>query len=256
MERPRIENDTSKRNRIVLAVGIVAVVTIMTGSILWMQRDDKNTAGKAPITTTQPEHETTQEYHLHENIKATKFWVGEGADASNRGIHNRASVWVGDWVQAYGGVDDPNDRCGYLPCDFTPTENPFYAAVPYNDLNDNGRRKSSADQIYWYDPNVPNSKSLVKNSWVRVAHNDKVVYAQIEDAGPYGEDDVDYVFGDDKPEEKDAGLDLSPGAADYLGLEGVGTEAGSGIVSWQFVDEKDVPDGPWRTTITRSDPNW
>jgi hypothetical protein len=257
MERLHIEHEASKKNRIALTIGIVALVAIMSGSILLAQRNDQNTAGQPPATTTQqpysqPEHESTQEYHLHQNIKATKFWVGEGADSSNRNIHNRSSAWRENWAEEFGGLDDPNDRCNYLPCDFKPKENAFYVAVPYNDFDDKGKRKPSAKQIYWYNPNMPKNVSLIKNHWVKITLGDKVVYGQVEDAGPYGEDDTSYVFGDNKPKEKDAGIDLSPAAADYVGLEGVGTEDGSGNVSWQFVDEKDVPDGPWKVAITRT----
>ena len=36
---------------------------------------------------------------------------------------------------------DPNHRCGYRPCGFKPKENPFYVALPYDDMEENGRRK-------------------------------------------------------------------------------------------------------------------
>ena len=47
-----------------------------------------------------------------------------------------------------------------------------------------------------------------------------------------------------------AGLDLSPALRDYLGLSGMDR------VDWQFVEEADVPPGPWRQTITRSGIDW
>jgi len=72
--------------------------------------------------------------------------------------------------------------------------------------------------------------------------------AQWEDVGPFGEDDADYVFGGAAPAEPRSGLDLSPAAAAALGL------AGRGRVSWRFVPEGQVPDGPWtRIETTRGE---
>jgi hypothetical protein len=34
----------------------------------------------------------------------------------------------------YGGIDDPVRRKGYEPAGFKPLENPFYAALPYGDM--------------------------------------------------------------------------------------------------------------------------
>jgi expansin (peptidoglycan-binding protein) len=47
------------------------------------------------------------------------------------------------------------------------------------------------------------------------------------------------VFGDAPPAETRSGLDLSPAAAAALGLDG------RGRVSWRFVPDERVPDGPW-----------
>jgi hypothetical protein len=30
----------------------------------------------------------------------------------------------------------------------------------------------------------------------------------------------------------------------------------SGIVRWRFIDEKDVPDGPWKEIVTTTGPKW
>jgi hypothetical protein len=152
-------------------------------------------------------------------------------------------------MDRFGGVDDPEKRCGYQPCGFAPKENTFYFALAYNDLNEDGSRKASANQIPWNDqgPSASDSKSFVKNRWIKVTHGGKTAYAQWEDAGPYGEDDANYVFGDEnaKPAAPEAGLDLSPSAANYLGIDG------RSKADWQFVEEADVPAGPWRDRITR-----
>lgn len=186
-------------------------------------------------------------YTIHKDITATMFWVGEAADESNDFIHNRSSAWIEDWQSAYGGVDDPNNRCGHLPCTFVPQENPFYFALPYNDLDEHGKRKASAKRIPWYNEVIgDNPKSVIKNRWIKITFGDKTAYAQWEDIGPFEYDDFGYVFGTGRPESDRAGIDLSPATAIWLKLDGRGN------VSWQFVKESDVPKGPWRETITRS----
>lgn len=186
-------------------------------------------------------------YPLHENIIATVFWAGEGADGSNDYIHNRASAWVSDWMGAYGGIDDPEDRCSYRPCGFTPKENPFYFALPYNDYTEKGvRTEAELRKIPWYTGSVPENASILKNKWIEVQHGNKVAYAQWEDVGPFGEDDAAYVFGSARPAEPRAGLDLSPSLADYLGVDGRAT------VNWRFVESSSVPQGEWTKIVTKS----
>ncbi|HEV7952055.1 MAG TPA: hypothetical protein VGO98_01640 [Candidatus Saccharimonadales bacterium] len=195
--------------------------------------------------STPPEPATP--YPLHENITATVFWVGEGADNSNDFIHNRASAWMSDWTTSYGGVDDPENRCGYRPCAFTPKENPFYFALPFNDYDKNGLKPAAVLRaIPWYTGTIPEGTSIIKNRWIEVTHGNRVAYAQWEDVGPFGEDDAGYVFGTSKPTESRAGLDLSPALAEYLGVNG------RGVVSWRFVDSGSVPKGEWTKIVTKS----
>ncbi|MDB5168609.1 MAG: hypothetical protein JWO55_867 [Candidatus Saccharibacteria bacterium] len=190
-------------------------------------------------------------YPLHENITATVFWVGEGADGSNDFIHNRASAWMTDWVSAYGGIDNPENRCGYRPCAFTPNENPFYFALPFNDYDENGLKSDAQlQQIPWYTGIIPENTSIIKNRWIKVSNDKKVAYAQWEDVGPFGENDAYYVFGTDKPAERRAGLDLSPALADYLDVDG------RGVVSWRFIDSNNVPKGEWTKIVTKSNLNF
>ncbi len=196
----------------------------------------------------------SQQYPVHDNINATVFYVGEDANSNNGYISNAPSAWDNHWVYNYGGIDDPSNRNGYLPADFTPAENPFYAALPYDDLGRNGKRKSEIyDLISWADEATQNDKnpysSICKNRWIKVTRGDKTVYVQWEDVGPVYSNDADYVFGDAQPKRggNHAGLDLSPAAANYLGF-GDGVEP----VSWSFVDDEDVPDGPWKQIVTVS----
>jgi len=192
-------------------------------------------------------------YPLHQNVTTTYFWIGEAADSDNQYIANSASAWDDDWLNHYGGVDDPANRNQYLPSKFIPKENPFYFALPYNDFDDNGtRRPNSYGTVYWsIEKQWNDSESMVKNRWIEITKDNKTAYAQWEDAGPFVYDDSAYVFGNTVPKNKlnhNAGLDVSPAVKDYLNLL-----HGKNVVSWRFVDYDNVPDGPWKNIITSSD---
>jgi hypothetical protein len=177
------------------------------------------------------------------------FWVGEGATPDSGGISNAASAWDGHWEDHFGGVDDPQHRSGWDPVGFLPRENPFYVALPYNDLDGDGNPKPSAKGIPWAGEPHRAGGSICKNRWVRIVRDGRVVYAQWEDVGPFNDDDFNYVFGTGAPASQandSAGIDVSPAVRDYLGLGGLDG------VDWQFVDTRDVPPGPWRDVVTAS----
>lgn len=183
----------------------------------------------------------------HTGIATTVFWVGEEADAENAFISNTSSAWDTDWQQHFGGVDTPDERNGYFPAGFIPKENPFYVALPYNDIDEQGHRKPTAKQCPL--ARAENIASWCKNAWVAIRYQGKIAYAQWEDVGPMLDDDAAYVFGDAAPGNTfgaHAGLDVSPAVRDYLGLDG------DDLTDWTFVDEDDVPDGPWYRIATRS----
>ncbi len=182
-------------------------------------------------------------------VMTTVFWVGEGATGENDYISNVPSAWDGEWQTHYGGLDDPDHRSGYAPAKFTPRENPFYFALPYNDLDENGARKSTGENCLAYSPATDDHHSWCKNTWIAIVYKGKTVYAQWEDVGPNQEDDVAYVFGTAAPKntfEARAGLDVSPAVRDYLGLDG------DNYTTWSFIHANDVPDGPWKTHVTTS----
>jgi hypothetical protein len=198
---------------------------------------------------------STSTYPVHSNITATVFWAGEDAGDDNGDISNLPSAWDEEWVKHFGGVDKPNKRSGNLPSGFTPKENPFYFALPYNDFDENGKRKKEigslvpwAGRVAWKD-----NESVLKNQWIKTTKNGKVAYAQWQDVGPFKEDDAAYVFGTAEPKSKTnkhAGLDVSPAVHDILGLKDIDT------VDWQFVNPDQVPDGPWKAIVTSSQINW
>jgi hypothetical protein len=181
----------------------------------------------------------------HVGVITTYFWVGEKASGDNGYISNFASAWDSHWEDHYGGEDSPSPRNGFQPAGFTPKENPFYFALPYSDIDKKGDRKTTAASCPLADQHLV--YSWCKNNWIAIRHNGKVAYAQWEDAGPFGEDDLNYVFGASAPANQrgsGAGLDVSPAVRDYLGLDDVDN------TDWAFVNATAVPDGPWRSTIT------
>ena len=70
-------------------------------------------------------NDTYSNYSWQEYIQATLFWIGEKQSEENGWVGNEMSAWDVDWETHFGGYDDPTCRDGYLPCDFTPKENPF-----------------------------------------------------------------------------------------------------------------------------------
>jgi len=148
----------------------------------------------------------------------------------------------------YGGIDTPDQRTEYFPAGFVPDENPFYVALPYNDLGSNGEFKPNIQAyIPWAIESDTPSRSICKNRWVRISAHRKDAYAQWEDVGPIASSDINYVFGSSEPfVGTDAGLRVSPAIRDYLGLDANDT------VAWKFVEFSQVPAGPWKDIITTS----
>jgi hypothetical protein len=187
---------------------------------------------------------------------ATVFWVGEAASDENDYIANDESAWDVNWEEHFGGLDDPEDRCGFLPCAFVPLENPFYVALPYSDFYDDGIRKKSASAIPWYEETeINDDESLLKNRWVEVTYRDRNCFAQVEDVGPFVSDDFAYVFGEASAPKNTfgeaAGIDVSPAMRDCLKMRRRNAE-----VEWRLVSPGEVPDGPWKEIITTSQVGW
>lgn len=200
-------------------------------------------------------HDGTTAFPLHQNITATFFWIGEPGTAENGFIPNLQSVWDDQWQDHFGGVDDPEKRNGFFPAGFIPQENPFYAALPYNDFDNSGNRKANASStIPWADSQSWGPlDSMCKNRWVKIYKGNLVAFAQWEDAGPFGEDDANYVFGMSPPLNTlndHAGIDVSPAVRDTLKLADIDQ------VDWQFVEAKDVSDGPWKQVVTTRQVSW
>ena len=183
-------------------------------------------------------------YPWKRSIVTTVFWIGE-KPSENNPVPNKSSSWDKEWAKSYGGFDDPNraNRSDFIPVKFTPRQNPFYCALPYNDKAATGHRPEASRVVPWFKeayqgPGV----SVCKDRWIAIRKGNRIVYAQWEDAGPFRTDHWQYVFGNERPKpnlNKGAGLDVSPAVRDYLGLNE------TDVTDWQFVDFKDVPRGPW-----------
>jgi hypothetical protein len=177
-------------------------------------------------------------------IATTIFWVGEKASANNP-TSNDKSAWDTSWISSYGGIDTPisEERSNFAPASFIPRQNPFYVALPYNDVENQHTRPEAARVIPWYHSSfLRDGQSVCKGRWVEIRHGNKVCYAQWEDVGPFQTDHWQYVFGDERPRSnrnRDAGLDVSPAVRDYLALGNID------FCDWKFVDFIQVPLGPW-----------
>jgi hypothetical protein len=177
----------------------------------------------------------------------TLFWVGETSNEENDFIPNDQSYWDKDWQENYGGVDDPERRNRHWPAGFTPKQNPFYVALPYGEFTEQGDAlKHNARHVPWYRSGLD---PLLKNRWVEIRRDGRSCFAQWQDVGPCGEDDFDFVFGGaNKPRntfDAKAGLDVSPAVWHHLGM------TDNGLSAWRFVEEADVPAGPWTEIVTR-----
>ena len=182
-------------------------------------------------------------YPWKENIVTTVFWIGEGTTARNP-TPNRASSWDSNWLGSYGGVDRPDRRNGYLPVGFTPGQNPFYCALPYNDVTRGTTKPEASFVIPWFRQAFKQpGRSVCKGRWLAIRHKNRIAYAQWEDCGPFRTDHWQYVFGKERPKPNingGAALDISPAVKDYLGINGI-----TDVCDWKFVEFSEVPQGPW-----------
>lgn len=180
------------------------------------------------------------------DIPATIFWIGEDPSQNNP-VPNNKSSWDVAWEKNYGGYDDPDvgkRNRDYCPAAFVPQENPFYIALPYNDVAGYRKHKPEASRVIpWFRERYTGpGKTVLKSQWVAMRYAGRTCFAQWEDCGPFVTDDYNYVFGRERPKNsknQGAGIDISPACRDYLRLK-------SGAkVDWRFVDLEEVSNGPW-----------
>ena len=198
------------------------------------------------IPTTSRTLGVSGKYPWKTRIVTTTFWIGEPAGGNNP-VHNVSSSWDLNWQTSYGGYDNPTPgaRRGYIPANFIPRQNPFYIALPFNDVTRGTTKQEAREHIPWFkDAFVEEGKSVCRDRWVAVRNSEtgKICYAQWGDCGPFRTDHWQYVFGPEKPKpnlNQGAGLDVSPAVRDYLGM------SSTDVCDWKFIDYRDVPNGPW-----------
>jgi hypothetical protein len=198
----------------------------------------------APLPPPLPGDEQSR-YPWKRQIVTTTFWVGE-TPTQNNPVPNDSSCWDPHWAKNFGGNDTPattQRTPAYIPASFIPNQNPFYIALPYNDM-EHGAHKAEAPQVIpWFPKEYKGpSQSVCQGRWVAIRFGSKVCYAQWEDAGPFCTDHWQYVFGNERPRPNlngGAGLDVSPAVRDYLGMNN------TDVTDWKFVEFEEVPTGPW-----------
>jgi len=187
-------------------------------------------------------------YPWHRNVIPVLFWVGMKGD--NKNSYLRRSVWDSDWFTHFGGYDNPNssfrDPRTYAPRGFIPSLNPFYCALPYNDIENGETKQEARAVIPWFlDCYDLSGRSVLKGRWIAIHHAGRTCFAQWEDCFSRPADDWEYVFGQNQPRKTKngqlgIGLVISPAARDYLQLEK------NDLCDWKFIDAASVPDGPWK----------
>ncbi len=182
-------------------------------------------------------------YPWRTNIVTTMFWIGEGATPISS-TTNEASAWDLDWRSSNSGSDSPKDRNGYASARHAATVNPFYVALPFNDLAFPDKARDWLPRGWYRRPRDGKQVSACKDRWVEIKNaQGDVCYAQWEDVGPLRYDQAGYVFGNERPVglgDNHAGLDVSPAVADYLNINDRNR-----LTSWRFVDDEDVRPGAW-----------
>ena len=179
------------------------------------------------------------------NVVTTIFWVGE-EQVTGKTSPQHQSAWDKDWLKNFGGVDNPEPaaRHDYIPISFVPRQNPFYCALPYNDVEHGQFKPEAPIVIPWFKQvHTGPGQSVCKDRWVGIRKGDRICYAQWEDCGPFRTDHFQYVFQNERPTPNashGAGLSVSPAVRDHLGL------APTDVADWRFVEVSDVPPGPWR----------
>ena len=232
--RPRVVPDSKLRE-----------MAIKDGPI--KPKHDQSHRSNFPDPKTQKTPKREGVYPWHFDITATYFYIGEEATRRNP-VPNTASSWDSAWNDNYGGYDDPDpsrrDPVTYAPKSFIPRLNPFYVALPYNDIQRGGPKPEAARVIPWYRRDKEGKyESVCRGTWVQIYYNGRYCFAQWEDCGPFVTDDWEYVFNGKRPKNRQnnaAGIDISPAVRDYLGIKG-----GTAVVHWRFVEFWLVPGGPW-----------
>lgn len=177
-------------------------------------------------------------YPWKRNIITTFFWIGNNRNSFTSTV-NYDSAWDQRWHENFGGEDDPKNRHkDFTPKNFIPTLNPFYVALPFNDVK---YPELAKKWVPWYSRDFKKRmESVCKGKWIAIHYNGRVCFGTWQDVGPFRYDNAAYIFGDGPVNTPTgAGLDVSPAIRDYLEL------SGKEKCDWRFVEANEVPPGPW-----------
>ncbi len=247
-----------------------APATSATGRASGRPSSSGPTTRSSVSPTRAPARSAGRTYPLHTGIVSTTFWVGEIFDATAEDGSQEISTYDGQWMAHYGGGDGVaaagsceterrTAKNGYFPTRVTPRQNPFYLDLPFDDVNDEAAFARRGSVIPWAKDRGYAGRandrgfSYLKNHWVQISRAGRTCYGQIEDAGPGEYDDAEYVFGSGnrRPKSRDfnnAGMDVSPALNGCLNFGDLDGE--DDLVDWRFVDDSDVPSGPWKKIVT------
>jgi hypothetical protein len=148
-----------------------------------LQISDRSGQAVSAISEQNSRGTGSGDYTWKVEIATTIFWIGEKAPANNP-ISNNQSAWDASWISSYGGIDTPisEERSNFAPSSFIPRQNPFYVALPYNDVEDHHTKPEAARVVPWYHSSFSrDGQSVCKGRWVEIRHGNKVCYAQWED---------------------------------------------------------------------------
>ena len=119
-------------------------------------------------------------YPWKKSITATIFWIGEQPTARNP-TPNCKSSWDTKWAVNFGGYDNPDPahriadhaRGEFRPKAFIPQLNPFYVALPYNDVINHRAHKPEASRVIpWFARMNPEpGKTVLKGRWIQLHRN-------------------------------------------------------------------------------------
>src|SRR5262245_48472825 len=90
------------------------------------------------------------------------------------------SAWDPNWIANYGGYDnpDPSARQNYIPIAFVPRQNPFYVALPYNDVTHGQFKPEVPLGIPWFKQSYTElGQSVCRNRWLAIRKGDRICYA-------------------------------------------------------------------------------
>jgi hypothetical protein len=105
-----------------------------------------------PMVTPPASQTATGRSPWRSRIMTNLFAIGELVHGKKGGIR-QSSAWDPTWQEDFGGTDalEPEARANYVPRSFTPKLNPFYCALPYNDVNAGRTKPESRHVIPWFE---------------------------------------------------------------------------------------------------------